>query len=86
MRTSWLSRAGGFLLLTGLVVAGCGEKKEADTVSRAPSQPPFEQPAPPTPEKSGPEAAVPGKYIPEDGAKSPDQIQQEEKRPGTSIR
>ena len=86
MRTNWLSWAGGLVLSTGLVVAGCGEKKEGDTVSRAPSQPPFEQPAPPAPDKSSPEAVVPGKSIPEEGAKSPDQIQQEEKKPGKSIR
>jgi hypothetical protein len=85
MRTNWLSWAGGILLSTGLVVAGCGEKKEADTVSRAPSQPPYEQPAPPAPDKSNPEAVSPGKSMPEEGAKSPDQIQSGEKQPGKSV-
>jgi hypothetical protein len=85
MRTNWLSWAGGLLLSTGLVVAGCGEKKEADKMSQGPSQPPFEQPAPPAPDKSNPEAVSPGKSMPEEGAKSPDQIQPGEKRPGKSI-
>ena len=85
MRTNWLSWAGGLLLSTGLVVAGCGDKKEADTVSRAPSQPPYEQPAPPAPDKSSPEAVSPGKSMPQEGAQSPDQTQSAEKRPGKSI-
>ena len=71
---SWLSWAGGFLLSIGLVVAGCGEKKESNTVSQAPPQPSFEQPARPAPEKAFPDATAPGKSIPEERAKNPDQF------------
>ena len=57
MRKYWMRWTPGILLVVGLFVAGCTDKKEADSTSRAPgesvTQAPGEQAPPMLPGQSG---------------------------------
>jgi len=73
MRKNWLRWTPGILLVVGLFVAGCTEKKEGDSTSRAPgesvTQGPREQASPLIPGQSGSpeEARSPEPMLPDTG-------------------
>jgi len=73
MRKYWMRWTPGILLVVGLFVAGCTDKKEADSTSRAPgesvTQAPGEQAPPMLPGQSGSpeEARSPEPMVPDPG-------------------
>jgi len=64
MRKNWMRWTPGILLVVGLFVAGCTEKKEGDSTSRAPGESVTQGPREQTP------PMIPGQSAPQEGARS----------------